>query len=512
MDNISNNKRIAKNTFFLYIRMLLLIAVTLYTSRVVLKALGIEDFGIYNVVAGVVAMFNLLVNTLSNASSRFITYALGKENELELKQIFSTILIIHLLLAIALVFLGETIGLWFIYNKLVIPNERLIAALWVYHCTILTAVVTFVSVPFNALIIAHERMGTFAYFSIIEVVLKLLIAVGLIYVSYDKLIVYSISYFFVQFSVKSIYARYSFVHFSESKFCFFWDLRLVKKIFVYVGWTLNGSLAVIGYTQGINILLNMFFGPIVNAARGIAVQVQAAINTFIENFQTAIRPQIIKRYASSEFYYMHTLIIASSKYGFFLTLLLVCPMMLCIQPILRIWLGTVPAHTGDFVHIILGVALLWPLRGAMVDAIHATGDIKKFQLYEGTTLLLIVPVAYILLKFWNVEPEVVFLVYLLIEFITQILRIWIVLPKIKMSYSFYLKEVFKPISLLFLLSFIPLLFFKVSVEETFWHVILHLLLFGSYILLCIWFCGLRKSERNLIFNFVNKRFCAFRKL
>lgn len=512
MDTTSNNKRIAKNTLFLYIRMLLLMAVTLYTSRIVLKALGIEDFGIYNVVAGVVAMFNLLVNTLSNASSRFITYALGKENEIELKQVFSTVFAIHLLFAVALFFWGETIGLWFVYNKLIIPNERLIAALWVYHCSILTAVAIFVSVPFNALIIAHERMGAFAYFSIVEAVLKLLIAIGLIYVPYDKLVVYAISYFFIQVFVKFIYVGYCLLHFSESKFRFSWDSRLVKKIFVYVGWTLNGSLAVIGYTQGINILLNMFFGPIVNAARGIAVQVQAAINTFIENFQTAIRPQIIKTYASSEFHYMHTLVVASSKYGFFLTLVLVCPIMLCIQPILMMWLGTVPAHTDDFIHVILGVALLWPLRGAMIDAIHATGDIKKFQLYEGTVLLLIVPIAYLLLKFWHVEAEVVFWVYFLIEFVTQIFRIWIVLPKIKMSFSFYFKEVFRPISLLFLLSFIPLFFIKVSVEETFWYVTLYLLLFGGYILLCIFFCGLRKSERNLIFKVVSKQFSVFKKL
>lgn len=242
------------------------------------------------------------------------------------------------------------------------------------------------------------------------------------------------------------------------------------------------------------------------------MQVQAAINTFIENFQTAIRPQIIKTYASSEFHYMHTLVVASSKYGFFLTLVLVCPIMLCIQPILMMWLGTVPAHTDDFIHVILGVALLWPLRGAMIDAIHATGDIKKFQLYEGTVLLLIVPIAYLLLKFWHVEAEVVFWVYFLIEFVTQIFRIWIVLPKIKMSFSFYFKEVFRPISLLFLLSFIPLFFIKVSVEETFWYVILYLLLFGGYILLCIFFCGLRKSERNLIFKVVSKQFSVFKKL
>ena len=500
MNTSANNKRIAKNTVFLYIRMLLLMAATLYTSRVVLQALGVEDFGIYNVVGGVVAMFNLLMNTLSGASSRFITYALGKENETELAHVFSTVLSIHMFLALLLVFLGETIGLWFVYEELVIPENRLTAALWVYHCSILTAVVTFLSVPFNALIIAHERMATFAYFSIIEVVLKLLIAVGVLFVSYDKLIVYAVLYFLVQFSVKLIYVRYCFTHFSESKSRFFWDVVLAKKIFIYVGWTLNGGLAVIGYTQGINILLNLFFGPIVNAARGIAVQVQAAVNTFIENFQTAIRPQIVKNYANSEYQYMHTLVLASSKYGFFLTLLLVCPIMLCIQPILKFWLREVPEHTDTFVRVILLVSLLWPLRGAMIDSIHATGNIKKFQLYEGSTLLLTVPIAYILLKFWHVEAEIVFFTYFVVEFITQILRIWIVLPQIKMPYLLYIKKVLQPVILLSIATFVPLFEFKVPVDESIGKVLLYAISFIIYVLLCIWFLGLHRAEKMKVTN------------
>lgn len=499
-----NNKRIAKNTAFLYIRMLLLMAVTLYTSRVVLQALGVEDFGIYNVVGGVVAMFNLLVNTLSGASSRFITYSLGKGSKEELSQLFSTVFTIHILLATFLILMGETIGLWFVQHKLIIPTERLIASLWVYHCSILTAVVTFVCIPFNALIIAHEQMGTFAYFSIIEAILKLAIAVGVLFVPYDKLIVYAIFYFLVQFVIKSIYTVYCLVCFPESKLRFSWDFVLMKKIFVYVGWTLNGGLAVIGYTQGINILLNLFFGPVVNAARGIAIQVQAAVNTFIENFQTAIRPQIVKNYAASEYNYMHSLVVASSKYGFFLTLLLVGPIMMCIQPILKIWLGEVPTHTDNFVHIILGVALLWPLRGTMIDSIHATGDIKKFQLYEGTTLLLTVPIAYVLLKWWHVEAEVVFWIYFLVELTTQVLRVWIVLPKIKMPYRQYVQEVLYPIGISLAVSFLPLLFFSLSEEDTFGHMVLYVCLFVIYIALCIYFLGLHKTERNIIFGFARK--------
>ncbi len=508
-DTCSNNKRIAKNTIFLYIRMLLLMAVTLYTSRVVLHALGVEDFGIYNVVGGVVAMFNLLVNTLSGASSRFITYALGKGNKEELSHVFSTVLGIHLVLSLALILLGETIGLWFVYKKLVIPENRLTAALWVYHCSILTAVVTFLSVPFNALIIAHERMATFAYFSIIEAILKLLIAIGVLWVPCDKLIAYAVFYFLIQFLIKFVYARYCFIHFSESKSRLFWDIVLVKRIMAYVAWTLNGGLAVIGYTQGINILLNLFFGPMVNAARGITVQVQAAVNTFIENFQTAIRPQIVKSYASAEYHYMHTLVLGSSKYGFFLTLLLVCPIMLCIQPILKFWLGEVPEHTDSFVRVVLLVSLLWPLRGAMIDSIHATGKIKKFQLYEGSTLLLTVPIAYIALRFWHIGAETVFLIYFVVEFVTQVLRVWIVLPQIRMPYSLYFQKVLFPVILLFFVTFTPLLRVEVSVDEPIGYVFLYVMSYMIYILLCIWILGLRHIEKEMVINSVKRIFHLF---
>lgn len=312
-----NNKRIAENTFFLYIRMLLIMLVSLYTSRVVLKVLGVEDFGIYNVVGGVVAMLNIIVNTLSRASTRFITFALGKDDKEELKQIFSTVICIHLLLAGLLVLVGETVGLWFVCNKLVIPAERMTAALWVYHSSILIAVVTFVNIPYNALIIAHERMGAFAYISIIEVFLKLLVAWTLIYTSQDKLIIYAVLLFVVQFLIRIVYGYYCSIHFPECKVKLVWNVQWLKKIFAYVGWTLNGSFAIVGYTQGINILLNLFFGPAVNAARAIAVQVEAAVVSFVQNFQTAVRPQIVKSYAMSDILYMHKLIIMSSKYGFF---------------------------------------------------------------------------------------------------------------------------------------------------------------------------------------------------
>lgn len=343
--SLDKTHRIAQNTIMLYIRMLLIIVVTLYTSRIILNTLGVEDYGIYNVVSGVIVMLSFLNSSLGGAGARFIAFTLGKGKQDELKRIFSTVLCVHFILAGGIFIMGETVGLWFVLHKLVIPVERLTAALWVYHCSILTTVVAIISVPYNSLIIAHERMGAFAYISIIEVILKLFVVGLLVYIPYDKLIVYAILYLVVQVIIRLIYNYYCFTHFPESKTPLKWYPHLLKKIAVYAGWTINGNLAVIGYTQGINILLNLFFGPVVNAARGIAVQVQAAVMTFVQNFQMAIRPQIIKSYAISDLEYMQTLVIASSKYGLFLMLILAFPIFLCIKSVLNIWLGIVPEYT-----------------------------------------------------------------------------------------------------------------------------------------------------------------------
>lgn len=500
-----NTRRIAKNTAMLYIRMLLIMAVSLYTSRVILKVLGVEDYGIYNVVGGVVAMLGFLNGSLSGASSRFITFCLGKGDPDELKSTFATVLTIHLILAGIIVLLGETVGLWFVCQKLVIPAERMTAALWVYQCSVFTTVVTIISIPYNALIIAHERMNVFAYISVVEVVLKLVIVWFLIYIPWDKLIVYAVLYFLVQVIIRLVYGYYCASRFTESKAALVWNGPLVKEIAVYAGWTLNGNLAVIGYTQGINILLNLFFGPVVNAARGIAVQVQAAVMTFVQNFQTAVNPQIVKSYATSDFAYMHTLVIAASKYGFFLMLLLVFPVLLCVHAVLKIWLGIVPEYTVSFVRIMLLSGLLMPLSRALMNAIHATGNIKKFQLYEGTSLLMVVPLAYVLLKWKHISPGAVMLVYFFVELFTQSIRVWVILPKISMRYSVYFRKVMVPVLLLFPFLAFPVLFFHVPDELSFGGLVGYIGGAILYVVLCISVVGLNISERRMIYHFIRKK-------
>lgn len=445
MHTSGDSKRIAKNTLLLYGRMALTMLVALFTSRVVLQALGVTDFGVYNVVGGVVAMMGFLNGSLGGATSRFITYELGLGDKGNVRHVFRCAVSIHYLLAALVLVIAETAGLWFVLEKLVIPDERMTAALWVYQCSVLTVVVTIISSPYNALIIAHERMSAFAYISIIEVFLKLGIVYLLMAVNADRLILYATLLLVVQVSIRFIYSGYCSRHFPETSSRWLWDKRKSREIFNYAGWTLNGNLAYIGYTQGINILLNLFFGPAVNAARGISVQVQSAVNQFCVNFFTAVRPQVTKSYAQGELDYMHRLIVYGSKYGFFLILLVAVPILVNTEYILRLWLGQVPAHTVAFTRLMLIASMNYALSNPTLMGIHATGDLKKFQLIEGTLLLTVVPVAYVFLKWGHVQPETVFVIYLIIETLTQFARVWIVYPRIQMRRRMYLSHILFPL-------------------------------------------------------------------
>lgn len=291
----NNNKRIAQNTMVLYIRMLLLMATSLYTSRVVLASLGVENFGIYNVVGGVVTCLGFLNGTLSTASSRYITVALGKGNLEEMKKVFSSVLSVNILLALIVLLLSETVGLWFLYEKMVIPEERMTAAFWVFQFSVLTILLNICSVPYNAVIIAHERMKAFAYISLFDAAAKLGVAFLVsISLGFDKLIFYAALLFLIQVIDRLIYGEYCVRKFSEVGLRLSYDKKLLKNMAGFIGWSAYGSLVSVGFTQGLNILLNMFFGPVVNAARGVAVQVQNAVNSFVLNFQTAINPQLTK--------------------------------------------------------------------------------------------------------------------------------------------------------------------------------------------------------------------------
>jgi O-antigen/teichoic acid export membrane protein len=479
--------------------MAITLIIALYTSRIVLKTLGITDYGIYNVVGGVVGMLAFISNSLADASSRYITFAIGKGETDKLSHLFSCIFSIHLIIAIILVIIAETIGLYFVMEKLIIPENRKFAAMFVYQASIITFFIGMISVPYDAIVIAYEHMDAFAYISIIEVSVRLLIVYFLYIIPFDRLIVYSILVLLVQQLLRFIYINYCHRHFPESHAHWRWDKKLSKKIFSYAGWIVNGNLAVIGYTQGLNILLNLFFGPTVNAARGIAVQVQNAVNQFFASFQTAVSPQITKSYAAGDYAYMHQLIIYSSKFSFYLAWLIVLPLFYETSYILHIWLGDVPKYTQTFVRIMLMLCLCSTLKMPCLTAIHATGDIKKFQLIEGSMLLTILPIAYIGLKFFHCQPEYVFYVFLIIESITQIIRVLIVFTKINFPFCIYLLEVIKPIFIVcstsYLISYI-LCTNDNNIIPTLFNLII-ILFTTTIIILSI---GLNKKEKKYLFS------------
>ena len=491
----AKNRRIAKNTLLLYVRMLFTMAISLYTSRVVLHVLGVTDYGVYNVVGGVITLLGFLTNSMSGASSRYITFSLGKGDMREMRRTFGNILSIHFLLAGVVLLLGETVGLWFVLEKLRIPADRMDAALWVYHLSVLTAMLGVVSVPYNAAIIAHERMGAFAYIGIVDALLKLVIVYLLWVMPYDKLVVYALLLFGVQVFDRIVYGWYCVRHFEETRARFLFDKRLFKEMFAYAAWTMNGNLAVVGYTQGINILLNLFYGPVVNAARGIAVQVQAVAQSFCNSFQTALNPQLTKSYARGDLPRMHRLLIQSSKFSFFILWLIALPLMLEASLVLRWWLGIVPEHTESFLRLILCSSMLSTLSNPLLVSVHATGNLKRFQLIEGTMLLSIVPIAYLLLKLFGIRPEYVFCVHIAVELCTQYARMRIVLPMIAMRVGDYARTVVWPVVKVVLVApIIPLMAYLLLRQSV-----------GSFLLVCtvsvfslclaVYYLGCSRSER-----------------
>ena len=447
------NKRIAKNTLLLYFRMLFTMAVSLYTSRVVLATLGVEDYGLYNVVGGFVSMFSFLNAAMASATQRFLNFELGRGDTSRLHKVFCTSINIHAIISATVLLLSETIGLWFVYTHLNIPPDRFTAALWVYHTSVLASVIMVMSIPYNAAIIAHERMGAFAYISVLEVVLKLLIVYLLVVTDTDKLALYSVLMLLIQLLIRIIYGRYSGRHFPETHYRRMWDRQLLREMTGFAGWNLFGNIAAVAFTQGLNVLLNMFFGPAVNAARGIAVQVQNAIKGFCINFQTALNPQITKSYAAGDTAYMHTLVFTSSKFSFYLLLFISLPVMLETPVILKWWLGIVPGHTVAFIRYILAISMIDSLANPLIQAASATGRIRRYQSVVGTMLIMILPVSYAALKLGS-PAEGVFIVQLAMFCLAQLARIWMLRPLINLSLRTYLAKAALPIAYVTVVSLV----------------------------------------------------------
>jgi len=447
------NKRIVKNTLYLYLRMMFSMGVGLYTSRVVLATLGVEDFGIYNVVGGVVGIFSFLKASMSSASSRFLTFSLGKDDREGFQKTFSASLTIHFLIAFVIFVLAETAGLWFLENKLVIAPERMNAARIVYQLSIFNVMATIIQTPYNATIIAHERMNIFAFIEILNVCLKLGIVFLLLISQWDKLIVYAVLMFVVTCLITGIYRLYCIKQFKECKYQYEWNKNVIHPMLTFSGWDLLGNGAYIGATQGVNILLNLFFGVLVNAAYGVSVQVNTAIASFVRNFQMAVTPQIVKLYAAEKIKELHSLIFENAKLSFSLMWLFLLPVSLHLESILQIWLVEVPEYTALFCRLVLIQTLINCVQRPFVMTIHATGRMKTFQLSTGTVVLSVLPVSYFFLKAGG-APHIPFLVYIVTSAIELLVEVYLLKRWINLSLISLFKTVFIPILLIIVCTLI----------------------------------------------------------
>lgn len=494
-DTKANHKRIAKNTLLLYFRTILMMVISLYTSRVVLVTLGVEDFGIYNVVGGVVAMFGMISGALSNAISRFITFELGHGDKEKLKRIFSTSVNIQLGLSLIIIILGETIGLWFLNYKMNIPVERMYAANWVLHCSLLTFAINLVSIPYNAVIIAHERMSVFAYVSILEVSLKLAI-VYLLYISFwDKLITYSILLVAVAACIRLVYGIYCNHHFEETKYRAVYDKSLLKEMASFAGWSFLTNTAYLFNTQGVNILINLFFNVGVNAARGIATQVESALMQFVNNFTTALNPQITKSYASGDMSTMNMLVIRGAKFSFLLSLLICLPVIMEADLILRLWLAEVPEHTVSFVRLAIVATMTDRLGLTGYTACMATGNIRRYVIWITSVGCLVFPLTYLVYKM-GAEVESAYVVYILVYIGVTSVRLWIMKDLLNFPiWDFVHDVVFRIIFVSAVAAVLPSVIIY-AMPQSFIRLIISIVVALLSVLIASYIFGLTNNERN----------------
>ena len=493
----ANTKRIVKNTVMLYIRTLLIMLVSFYTTRVVLRALGVIDYGVYNVVGSTVAMFSVLSGSLSSAISRFITFELGRGNIEKLKRVFSTAITVQLILATIIVLFAETVGLWFLNHTMDIPANRLSAAHWVFQFSVITFVIGLVSVPYNAAIIAHEKMSAFAYIGIFEAVAKLGVAYVISRTNVDRLILYAFLLMLIAVTVRLVYGIYCRRRFEECSYRFVYDKSLLKEMASFAGWNFIGASSAILRDQGGNIIINIFGGPVANAARGFAIQISSAIQSFVQNFMTALNPQITKSYASGDHDYMMSLIFRGARFSYYILLLLSLPVIINADYILTLWLVDVPAHTVSFVQLVLIFALSESLANPLVTTMLATGKIRNYQLVLGGLQMLNLPISYILLRNGG-APELVFVVAIAVSVCCEMARLYMLQGMVGLSVRAFLYKVyFNVITVTIVASLLPLLQLAMQ-PDGLMGFLLNCVCCVGCTSLSIFFVGCNRNERKLL--------------
>ncbi len=494
---MTNNKRILKNTMLLYARMFLLMAIGIYTSRVVLNLLGFIDYGLYNVVGGFVSMFAIFTSSLSNAIGRYITISLGENNVDGTRVVFCTSLNILFIFSAIVLILFEVVGLWFINYKLVVPSNRIIAVNWVYQCAIVSFIVSLISVPYNSLIIAHERMNAFAYISLMEGLLKLGSAIFLSLLLVDKLVAWALIQVFCSLLIRYIYGVYCTRHFAECKFIRVFDKKLFKNMGVFAGWNFIGEFAGILRNQGINILLNLYYGPIVNSANAIAMQANGVVGQFSGNFLTAANPQIYKYFGAQELRKCYTLVQQTSRLSFLLMLILIVPILCETDYILKLWLSKVPQYSSDFVRLVLVLSLIEVISFPVITMQRATGKMKKYQIVTGTIHLMNFPLSWLFL-YLGMPVVIVYEIAIFIAIINTFLRLYMLKQIVPISIMEFLNNVIARLFILCLLVLIVIHFLS------FGH-ITNLLLSMFACMALVFIVGITSHERNKILSFIKSK-------
>lgn len=502
--NISNNNQIARNTLLLYVRMFFTMVVGLYTSRVILQVLGISDYGIYNVVGGFVSMLAYVNSSFVAATQRFLSYAVGLDDKERLRKVFCTSMTLHVFLAIFVFIVAESFGVWFVNNKLVINSERLIAANWVFQASVVSMVLNIVNIPYNSSIIAHERMNIYAYMSIFDVCSKLIIVYMLTWTNADKLIVYAFLLVVINLLVLLIYCVYCRRHFYECMYKIIIEKSLLKEMSGYAGWTAIGGIGFMFKGQGVNVVLNMFCGTVVNAARGIAMQVDGIVNQFVSNFMMAVSPQITKNYAVGNIDRTINIVHTSSRLSFYLMAIILVPLIINLKYILELWLGVVPQYTYEFLIITIIGSHIATLATPIATAINATGKIMSFQIGITIIFMLELPYAYLLLRL-NYPPYYAVSFCIVTQLLALMYRYYVLSKKIKQCNLLYFVKnvVFRPF-IVYATCLLLCFFIHSLLPISFGSMLLSLIYSWSITLLMIAAFGITKNERVLINKYIDK--------
>lgn len=503
---VENNKRIAKNTLFLYLRMILVIGISLYTSRVILRVLGVSDYGVYNVVGGIIGMLGYINTLLAGGTSRFLTISLGRGDKNEIRRIFSLSNLLCFLSAAIFLLFGETLGLWFVNTHLNIDPARINAAIWVYQFSLISATLTVFQLPYSSSIIAHEKMNVYAYMSILEVIMKLIIVYALLAFDIDKLKLYGALMCSVSAVNLLVYALYCHAKFEETTLRFYFEKKKFKEMFSYSGWNMVGAFANVLNNYGLNVLLNIFFGTVVNAARGLAVQVNNVATQLYSNFQTASQPQIVKYYAQGDIDGMSRLINNTSKYSGYLLLCLIIPVIFNANELLQIWLGHYPEYTAVFVRLILLQTLCAAIDFPVGMGIHAVGRMKLPNLTVALIYIAIFPITYISMRL-GAGPTISYLIYIAISPIILYVDLLILKKYTGFSIVIFLREVIAPILVITILGAVIAALLKIWIPQVqFWIVLLRCAIIVFSLCVFIYFFGLSNNARRMITKEINNRF------